>query len=341
MLSPSAISAATISKLWWTTARRARAGGRIYASGESAMDIGAALRDAREQRAMSLDDVAQVTKIRVATLSAIESNQRDGLPEAFYLRSFVRAFARAVGMDPDDTVRKYFEQLEPAAPIENTATSPVEQLKQVALARDAIARDDRPSVGGQWLVIVILLVASLMGYRVIQSRARLPHPVSSPPTLTSRPLEIGTTGSLPHPVSPTLTDRPLEPPEAGTAESRQPVTAPAAESITAPAAESITAPAAESIAAPPAESAALHLELRFDGSCWLSVTADGTRVVSRMMEAGEQYVLDVRKGAVLRVGDPAALTFSINGLAGRSLGPAGEAVTAQITSDNYREFLRP
>ena len=58
------------------------------------------------------------------------------------------------------------------------------------------------------------------------------------------------------------------------------------------------------------------------------------------MQAGEQLSLDVHQEAVLRVGDPQALALSINGMVGRSLGSAGEAVTAHITSENYREFLR-
>jgi hypothetical protein len=59
------------------------------------------------------------------------------------------------------------------------------------------------------------------------------------------------------------------------------------------------------------------------------------------MRPGDQDSFDMRKETVLRVGDPAAFTFTINGKAGRSLGPAGEAVTVQITKENYRDFLHP
>jgi hypothetical protein len=47
----------------------------------------------------------------------------------------------------------------------------------------------------------------------------------------------------------------------------------------------------------------------------------------------------VHDEVVLRIGDPAALAFSINGMAGRSLGRAGGAVTVHVTRQNYREFL--
>ncbi len=58
------------------------------------------------------------------------------------------------------------------------------------------------------------------------------------------------------------------------------------------------------------------------------------------MQPGEQYTIEVHDEAVLRVGDPAAFAFSINGMEGRVLGPAGEAVTVHMTPHNYREFLR-
>jgi hypothetical protein len=58
------------------------------------------------------------------------------------------------------------------------------------------------------------------------------------------------------------------------------------------------------------------------------------------MRPGQQQSFDVHKAAVLRVGDPAAFTFTINGEVGRSLGQAGEAVSVHITKENYRDFLR-
>lgn len=84
----------------------------------------------------------------------------------------------------------------------------------------------------------------------------------------------------------------------------------------------------------------MHVDIQPLGLCWIAATVDGTRVVYRLMRPGEQQTIEVHDEVVLRVGDPAAFTFSINGMAGRSLGPAGEAVTIHITRENYREFLR-
>ena len=80
------------------------------------MNVGAILREARERRALSVDDLARMTKITTANLLAIEENRRDRLPDDVFLRGFVRAYAGAVGLGPSDTVGRYFEQFAPPEP---------------------------------------------------------------------------------------------------------------------------------------------------------------------------------------------------------------------------------
>jgi cytoskeleton protein RodZ len=83
-----------------------------------------------------------------------------------------------------------------------------------------------------------------------------------------------------------------------------------------------------------------RLELHTTGPCWLAGRADGGQVVNRLMAAGERQTIEVRDEIVLRIGDPAAFEFSINGISGRRLGDAGEAVTVRITSKNYATFMQ-
>src|SRR5919106_3125843 len=71
-----------------------------------AMDVGGALRDAREQRGLSLDRLSQTTKISVTILRAIENNRIEKLPDGIFLRGFLRAYAREVGLNPEETVRR-------------------------------------------------------------------------------------------------------------------------------------------------------------------------------------------------------------------------------------------
>ena len=76
-------------------------------------DIGARLRRAREQRGLSLRDIASVTKISMMALKAIEQNEFGRLPGGLFRKAYVRAFADAVGLDADEVAREYRSSFEP------------------------------------------------------------------------------------------------------------------------------------------------------------------------------------------------------------------------------------
>ena len=83
----------------------------------------------------------------------------------------------------------------------------------------------------------------------------------------------------------------------------------------------------------------VRIDLAPQGPCWIEATADGERVIYRLLNAGDRYVLEGFEDLVLKVGDPAALAFSINGAKGRPLGPAGHSTTVHITRENSRNFV--
>ena len=97
-----------------------------------------------------------------------------------------------------------------------------------------------------------------------------------------------------------------------------------------------TAGAVASVTRPPN----MRLELVPHGPCWVEATADGERVIYKLLDAGDRYAIEGYEDLVLKVGDPAALAYSLNGAAGRQLGPAGQPATVHITRENSREFTQ-
>jgi uncharacterized protein DUF4115 len=95
----------------------------------------------------------------------------------------------------------------------------------------------------------------------------------------------------------------------------------------------------ESPATPVQAGNAVKLTIETTGPCWVSATVDGETIVYRLMQEGERQSIPDGNDVVLRIGDPAAFTFSVNGAPGRSLGQAGTPATVHITPDNYREFI--
>jgi cytoskeleton protein RodZ len=62
-------------------------------------EIGATLREARERRQLTWEQVEADTKIRAKYLRALEEEQFDSLPSGTYVRGFLRAYASYLGLD--------------------------------------------------------------------------------------------------------------------------------------------------------------------------------------------------------------------------------------------------
>jgi cytoskeleton protein RodZ len=83
----------------------------------------------------------------------------------------------------------------------------------------------------------------------------------------------------------------------------------------------------------------LDLDIQPTGACWVSAKADGRLVLYRLIHSGERVTVIARDELLLRVGDPEAFAYTLNGVLGRPLGEAGKPVTVQITESNYQTFL--
>lgn len=70
-------------------------------------ELGRHLKEARLQKGMSLDDVQEVTKIRKKYLEAIETGDYKVLPGSFYVRAFIKTYAEAVGVNPDELLQEH------------------------------------------------------------------------------------------------------------------------------------------------------------------------------------------------------------------------------------------
>lgn len=72
-----------------------------------AVPFGGWLRRQRELRQVSLREIADVTKISIRYLEALEEDRFDVLPAPVFAKGFLREYARYVGLDPDEVVNTY------------------------------------------------------------------------------------------------------------------------------------------------------------------------------------------------------------------------------------------
>src|SRR5215475_1622459 len=73
--------------------------------------LGEELRNRREQRGISLAEISEATRIGSRFLKAIETDNFAIPPGGIFTRSFIRAYAKHVGMNEDDAIGLYLRQV--------------------------------------------------------------------------------------------------------------------------------------------------------------------------------------------------------------------------------------
>lgn len=147
------------------------------------------LRQARQAQGMDLAAVAKRTRLRVHLFDAVDHGRWDDLPRGVYARAVIRAYAEAVGLDPNAVVTEVapllpraedpldgmarvrgFERRPPAPPPADT-DPPVEPLEPQGVGaapwpRLALASAFDASILALLVLLLVLVTAGLSGTSV-------------------------------------------------------------------------------------------------------------------------------------------------------------------------------
>lgn len=74
-------------------------------------ELGNILRENREAKGLSLDELQSITKIQKRYLLGIEEGNYSMMPGKFYVRAFIKQYAEAVGLDPDQLLEQYKSEI--------------------------------------------------------------------------------------------------------------------------------------------------------------------------------------------------------------------------------------
>jgi cytoskeletal protein RodZ len=146
-------------------------------------DIGTTLREARMRARIDISEIESETKIRAKYLRALENEEWDLLPGPTYVKSFLRTYADALGLDGKLLIEEYKLRHERLSDVELQPIAPPGQRERRRRPRAALSRG--------WLVGLVVL-ALLAGLWVIGNRNQggdgqgsTPPPASTPTTTTS------------------------------------------------------------------------------------------------------------------------------------------------------------
>jgi curved DNA-binding protein CbpA len=70
------------------------------------------LKRIRDELGVSLEMIAEMVKVRIVFLRAIEEDQFDKTPSRMFLKSFLRAYAQSIGLDANIVTSRYLKRIE-------------------------------------------------------------------------------------------------------------------------------------------------------------------------------------------------------------------------------------
>jgi cytoskeleton protein RodZ len=248
------------------------------AAAEPPASFGGRLAWERQKAGLTVTDIAARLRLHPKQIRAIEQENLDELPEAAYVRGFVRGYAKIVGIDATPLLTDLNDRLTPpAGSVVDAMTANGDYSPVRAAARETASRQ---FVIG--LAVVGLIALGVIGWYSTREQARpvavKASPPASAPAQASAPIAADAV-----PVAPGST------PDAATAEPAVPAEP--------------AAPVLKSL-----------LKLRFSGLSWVEVTDGSGRVLlSQHKAAGDEVLLDGNPPLSVVIGDATKATVEVRG----------------------------
>ena len=293
--------------------------------------FGEKLKREREMRAITLEEIAEATKIGTRSLKALEEEHFDQLPGGIFNKGFVRAYAKFLGIDEEQAVADYVAATGDVG--NSTSTQMAALADQVEQQRAAKEASDAGTDTGKMLAIIVAVVLicgigfggyKAWRYRVQQQEVHAAEAAAirvkqSPPPVTvpadSASMNTNVAGTTPDAASP-----------AGTT---------GASSATATSAQASSVQSSNTAAPSPNASTAatdfpINVTVKPLKPYWIMVTSEGKVVYQRMITPKDQELsVHGREKLQLILGNAAGVEVSFNG---KSLGEL-------VTEGHRREVI--
>lgn len=130
--------------------------------------LGAWLKKERELRNLSLEDVARLTKVKKHFLLALEGDRYETLPSPIYVRGFLSAYAKSIGMDPHEVLIRYEGVLKRG--IKEEPVVPMVRNQKKESPRQVFLKERQ-----YWIVFGVMAASLFLSYHL--------HPFLSGPSL--------------------------------------------------------------------------------------------------------------------------------------------------------------
>jgi cytoskeleton protein RodZ len=286
--------------------------------------VGEILRTARESQGRAIAEVAEELCITQRYVSSIERDQIANLPGFFFYKSFAKQYAAFLGVDEkllEPGLSAMAPSPEPALPPEVNARegwqkAPIRTLDPLVVDTNRRYFSDHrvgwPVVG---LIAVVILCSGIYGLW-----SRIPQRGIIPAATAAQALPV--TAPVPQPVAAVL---PVVQPEMD-----QP------ETLAVPLDAVASQGSGVDVSATTDGLGRVVLILSATEKTWLSISSNGKKIFSGILEPRQSKTLTGTEDATLKVGNAGGIEVLWNGKPIGPIGPRGQVRTIQFTPENFR-----
>jgi cytoskeleton protein RodZ len=290
-----------------------------------ATTFGMRLKQEREQRGITLDQISQSTKIGTRFLQALEQDHFEQLPGGIFNKGFVRAYARFVGIDEEQAVADYLSATGANQPSTESGDKPpaIELPTQPERNRAA---------GVPWGILATLLLIIAFSFAVWGFYSRIATTRNQPP---AQPAPMQT---------PTPAEASPAPQRTQVATEVKPSVPPRASPASAPRTTSpVNQPTTNtpSSTAEPAVPRDIVLQIRAREDAWVSINVDGEVTTQETLPALSQKTIRAREQIIIKAGNIGALDFEFKGKPLPVQGKPGEVKTLAFNANGWHALPKP
>jgi cytoskeleton protein RodZ len=284
-------------------------------------EIGAYLRQVRQEQSKSLEEIATKTCIRLPLLRAIELGQEQVLPEPVFVQGFIRRYADILGLDGTGLSRTFpvHSVLESSGIKVKEATPapaaiPIEPMEEskysMRSSREFVSTSESVlrSQGAYALYAAIgVLAFSSLAYVLFNSKPDPSEVVS--PNLPSF------NGQQPSPI----------------AVSSSPISPTSAQGAGLPSGSASPSPKTNTIPSPAMSNSPVSIAVELTGRSWLQVVTDGSVEFEGTLDKGTQRNWSAKREITVVAGDAGAVSVKPNSGAAKVMGRSGDVKEMTVT----------
>jgi cytoskeleton protein RodZ len=282
------------------------------------------LRAARERVGWSLSQMAEALRIRYQYLEALEEGRIAELPGNAYALGFMRTYATALGLDPNEIARRF--------------KSEAAEVNQKTVLTFPVPVPERGVPAGAVVLLgVLLAVGVYVGWYRLSGEGRLPAETSTAIPAKLAPLAQQAVPPVIPPaptVQATAVPAAPAPAQPATSASVAVAAAPPIPAVSPTQAAAAPAPLPAPISAPPAEDPdQSRIVLRANADAWVQVRdRTGSILLNRILHAGDTWDVPAKPNLLLTTGNAGGTDLLVDGVIAPSLGGNG-AVRRDVPLD--------